>query len=97
MKPGKNFLVAGYVYTNDASKQVPFKPEEIIHFKRFNPNSQYRGIGTVAAAELAIDTDETAKLWCAAWIWPYLHRALGSVPGLGLMREPGEEGKRPLG
>jgi HK97 family phage portal protein len=63
VKPGKNFLVDGYVYTNDAGKRVPFTPKEIIHFKRFNPNSQYRGIGTVAAAALAIDTDDYASTW----------------------------------
>lgn len=63
VKPGKKFLVQGYVYTNDAGKQVPFKPTEIIHFKRFNPTSQYRGIGTVAAAALAIDSDTYAAEW----------------------------------
>jgi HK97 family phage portal protein len=63
VKPGANFLIDGYVYTNNAGKQVPFKPEEIIHFKRFNPLSQYRGVGTIAAAALAIDSDTYAAEW----------------------------------
>lgn len=50
-------FIGGYVFINDKGQKVPFKPEEIIHFKKFNPNNPYRGIGTVEAAALAIDTD----------------------------------------
>jgi HK97 family phage portal protein len=63
VKPGKNFLVDHYVYTNDAGKQVKLGTGEVIHFKRFNPTSQYRGVGTVAAAALAIDSDIYAAEW----------------------------------
>jgi HK97 family phage portal protein len=50
-------IVAGYVYRNEASKDIPLRREEVIHFKRFNPRNRYRGMGTVEAAAFSIDID----------------------------------------
>ncbi len=56
-------FIGGYVYKNEKGEDVPFKREEIIHFKRFNPQNKYRGMGTVQAAALAIDIDTYAATW----------------------------------
>lgn len=58
-----NTFVGGYIYKNEKGEQIPFSIKEIIHFKRFNPLNRYRGMGTVAAAALAIDTDTYASTW----------------------------------
>src|SRR3990172_10560375 len=49
-------VVSGYVYQNEKGAMVPLESSEIVHFKRFNPLNRYRGMGTVAAAAIAIDT-----------------------------------------
>lgn len=59
--PDKKRFVAGYVYRNpDDGSTVAFDPAEIIHHKRFNPTNPNRGLSTVAAAAIAIDTDQYA-------------------------------------
>jgi HK97 family phage portal protein len=50
-------FINGYVYKNERNESIPFKTEDILHFKRFNPLSKYRGMGTVQAAALSIDID----------------------------------------
>lgn len=62
VKSRKTFI-EGYVYQNEKGDKVPFPPDEIIHFKTFNPRDPYRGLGTVQAAALAIDTDTYASEW----------------------------------
>ncbi len=56
-------FIGGYVYKNEKGEDVPFKREEIIHFKRFNPQNKYRGMGTVQAAAMAIDIDTYSATW----------------------------------
>lgn len=56
-------FIGGYVYKNERGEDVPFRREEIIHFKRFNPLNKYRGMGTVQAAALAIDIDTYSATW----------------------------------
>jgi phage portal protein BeeE len=51
------------VLTADGGEKVPFETSEIIHFKRFNPQDKYRGIGTVQAAAVPIDMDTFAAEW----------------------------------
>lgn len=53
----KKDYIAGYVYKTDINEDIPFDVNEIIHFKTFNPVNKHRGIGTVGAAAIAIDTD----------------------------------------
>jgi len=62
VKSRKDFI-SGYVFTNEIGEKVPIEPNEIIHFKRFHPLNPYRGMGTVEAAALAIDTDTFASEW----------------------------------
>lgn len=50
-------FIDGYVFVSGTGEKIPFAVDEIVHFKTFNPLNPYRGIGTVAAASLAIDTD----------------------------------------
>ena len=58
----KNGIVQNYrTMTSNGNKEL--LPNEIVPFKRFNPKDIYRGIGTVEAARLAIDTDENAASW----------------------------------
>lgn len=57
--------VQGYVYKQDNAKQIPLQPNEIIHFKNFDPNGnfpfQHRGMGIVEAAQFAIETDNEIR------------------------------------
>ncbi len=59
----KKEFISGYVFMNEIGEKVPLEPEEVIHFKRFHPLNPYRGMGTVEAAALAIDTDTYASEW----------------------------------
>jgi len=56
-------FISGYVFRNERGVEIPFEPSEMIHFKRFNPNNPYRGMGTVAGAAIPIDTDKYASEW----------------------------------
>ena len=59
-------LVSGYVY-NQQGQKIPFKANEILHFKNFNPLGNHpfphRGMSVVEAAEWAIQTDNEARVW----------------------------------
>lgn len=58
--------IAGYIYNNGKDK-IPFNPNEILHFKNFNPNGGYpnphKGVGIVQSALWAIETDNEARTW----------------------------------
>lgn len=62
VKSQKDFI-GSYVYRNEAGQDVPLTPQEVLHFKRFNPLNRYRGAGTVAAAAIAIDIDTFSAQW----------------------------------
>lgn len=49
--------LAGFVYTRDGGQEIPLDLDEVIFHKRFNPQNPARGIGTVQAGILYIDTD----------------------------------------
>ena len=49
--------VVGYVFHGDNGVDVPLELEEVMHFKNFNPYSNTRGLGTVQAGLLHIETD----------------------------------------
>ena len=59
-------VIEGYVYSNGKDK-IPFNPNEILHFKNFNPNGGYpnphKGVGIVQSALWAIETDNEARTW----------------------------------
>lgn len=50
--------VLGYNYNTGAGKKIPFTPEEIMHFKKFNPKNPYRGFSTLQAALDYIVTEQ---------------------------------------
>jgi len=58
--------ITGYVWTN-GREQIPFTPEDIIHFKNFNPSGNqpapHKGVGVVQGALWAIETDNEARTW----------------------------------
>lgn len=58
----KNFI-GGYIFQNVSGRRIPLAPDEVVHFKRFNPTDPYRGIGTITALSLAIDSDVYAAEW----------------------------------
>lgn len=59
--------VDGYIFTQPDGQKIPFAPQEILHFKAFNPLGYHpfphRGMGVVEAAAWAIDTDNEARTW----------------------------------
>jgi HK97 family phage portal protein len=59
-------IIEGYVYVNGKDK-IPFNPNEILHFKNFNPMGGYpnphKGMGIVQSALWAIETDNEARTW----------------------------------
>lgn len=59
----KDKFISGYEYAPEGASKMIFRPQEIIHFKRFNPTDMWRGLGTVSAAALAIDTDKYSIEW----------------------------------
>lgn len=59
----KDNFISGYVFVNQIGTKIPFDADEILHFKRFNPKDQYKGMGTVEGADIAIDTDKFAAEW----------------------------------
>ena len=59
-KPGE--FIKGYKYTANG-KPVVFSPEEIIHFKTFNPMDYHYGMAPLAAARMGIDTHSAGSKW----------------------------------
>ena len=55
----KNY-VGGYKY-KVGQETFDLKPNQVIHFKNFNPVSDLRGMGTLDAARIAADTDIAAR------------------------------------
>lgn len=62
-------LVNGYVLKKTDGTEVPFEKNEIIHFKMPNPANPYRGLGTVEAGLLYIQTEEYASTWSRNYIY----------------------------
>ena len=58
--PDKKQFISGYKMEINGKKQY-FSPEEIIHFKLFNPGSMIEGMGPLQAAAYAVDIDEAKK------------------------------------
>lgn len=53
-KEKKNII--GWVY-QVRDKKVPFEPEELIHFKFFNPENPFRGLSPIQAGKMSIKSD----------------------------------------
>jgi HK97 family phage portal protein len=56
--PGKVDFIDGYLYGAERDKRRLFPAEEVIHFKRPNPNDLYYGIGKAEAAWGAIMSND---------------------------------------
>jgi HK97 family phage portal protein len=52
--PGKENFIEAYLYGASREQRKIFAPDEVIHFKRPNPNDLYYGIGKVEAAWSAV-------------------------------------------
>lgn len=60
---GKNGAVAGYTFRKEDGTDVPFEVDEILHIKMPNPINPYRGMGTVQAGMVYIQTEKYASEW----------------------------------
>lgn len=57
--PSKTRVVQAYRFTPGGyADYIDFKPEDVIHFRYFNPKNSSRGIGGVQAAAMEIDLDD---------------------------------------
>ena len=59
----KRGLVTGYKLLKAGGTYQKFETSEILHFKMPNPNDPHRGLGTIQAAKLYIETEEYASKW----------------------------------
>jgi len=79
----KGDFIGGYEYYVPGIRDPKiFEPEEIVHFKYFNPKNPYRGRGALKAGAYAYDTDFFATKWNRNFfyisfiIMPYLQQFL---------------------
>jgi len=54
--------VKGYVYEIDG-QQIPLMAEEVVHFKRWHPGSDYYGLSALEAGRLSILSDRAMAQW----------------------------------
>lgn len=64
--PDKENFIKGYVYGKSAETKRVFALEEIIHFKRPNPNNQFYGMGNVEAGWGVINQNESEHVMSQA-------------------------------
>jgi HK97 family phage portal protein len=57
-------LIKGWIYTK-GSKRIPLEPHEVLFFRYFNPDDDYRGLSPLQAAKLGIDQDYYAAQYNA--------------------------------
>lgn len=62
--PGKSSdkFISGYIYTV-GSTEVPLEADEVIHFKRWHPKSDYYGLSPLQAAAVEAQTDLAMAQW----------------------------------
>lgn len=70
-----------YEYYMDG-KTYKIPAEDIVHFKNYSPNSFISGVSTLEAARLAVDNDESAKVYSNQFF------KNGAVPGI-ILEYPG--------
>ena len=56
--PDPQKFIAGYAYGREAQNKVTLQPDEVLHFKRPNPNDLFYGLGKVEAAWGAVDLND---------------------------------------
>lgn len=52
--PSRRNYIEGFIYT-DRGASIPFTPDEVLWFSRFNPLSEYAGLSPVAPVRLSAD------------------------------------------
>lgn len=87
---GTDGNVIGYKLKKEDHHDVPFDIEEIMHFKRFNPNNAYRGLGTVQAGMNYIDTERFATKFARNFL--YNNATPSGILSLGRQSDTGVEG-----
>jgi HK97 family phage portal protein len=55
--------VIGYTFRNDDGTELPLDVDEVQHFKTFNPENEYYGLGTVEAGVIYIETEEDSSVF----------------------------------
>jgi len=55
--------VVEYVVDDGLGKPYPLPPDEMIHFKFYNPRNPWRGIAPITAIRLSIIIDQFAQMW----------------------------------
>lgn len=56
--PSRESFIEGYVYGSPDQEQIRFERDEVIHFRRPNPNNMYYGLGKVEAAYGAVKANQ---------------------------------------
>lgn len=59
----KTGAVIGYEFNDGKGNIVPLEPDEVQHFKTFNSEDDYYGIGTVEAGVIYIETEEDSSIF----------------------------------
>lgn len=55
--------IVGYTFRNDDGTEIPLDVDEVQHFKTFNPENEYYGLGTVEAGIIYIETEEDSSIF----------------------------------
>jgi len=55
--------IIGYTFRDDSGTELPLEIDEVQHFKTFNPEDEYYGIGTVEAGVVYIETEEDSAIF----------------------------------
>lgn len=55
--------IIGYTFRDDSGTDIPLEIDEVQHFKTFNPEDEYYGIGTVEAGIIYIETEEDSAIF----------------------------------
>jgi len=85
--PDPETKISGYIYSVEYGKEVTYERDEIVHFKYWNPMSDYFGQGSLTALKFAL----VRFLRMAEWNAKYFD--MGSAPGgvLEFLEDPGQE------
>lgn len=60
--PSKESFISGYLYRN-GTQQIPFTPDEIIHFKFLSPRNLYYGYSPLVAISLQYSLNQSMQLY----------------------------------
>ena len=55
--------IVGYTFRSDDGTELPLDVDEVQHFKTFNPEDDYYGVGTVEGGILYIETEEDTAVF----------------------------------